>query len=245
MKNKRFAVSSDENEFDIHPDIRSRFLQVLIFQPVLKVEKAVEILSTLSKKQMSIASMERIVKGLNPQLSRYYQMVKCVLSDITGEKYLVLVNTVSNPFTLSIPTYSDNEMKMFSLIIDQLICGEHAGGITTIDILNLSSQITPPISKSEAEQIMKKLVREDWLHNEYGTIYFGVRTTAEMTPLLLDHYRDFIRVCSRCKSVALTSVSCNNKECSAVLHFHCLEKFKEIDPDGYCCLGCGQKLSFD
>lgn len=62
-------------------------------------------------------------------------------------------------------------MKMFSLIIDQLICGEHAGGITTIDILNLSSQITPPISKSEAEQIMKKLVREDWLHNE---VYFKV-----------------------------------------------------------------------
>lgn len=49
---------------------------------------------------MTIASMERLVKGLNPELSRYYHTVKCVPSDITGQKYLVLTNTENNSFTL-------------------------------------------------------------------------------------------------------------------------------------------------
>lgn len=96
---------------------------------------------------------------------------------------------------------------------------EKLGVISTTQAINLSSSITPAISKRQANDAIERMVMDYWLFEEKGDLSLGVRSLLELRPYLKELYGDHLAECVLCSELVTRGDQCEN--CKVKLHENC------------------------
>lgn len=133
--------------------------------------------------------------------------------------------------------YSEAELKLFKLIIQEIATNEHKF-VDPIVCINLCCDIKPkPLQKTKAENFMDKLVTRGYLHVTETEVMFGPTFLVEFASYLRSNYPENIFTCSLCSTIVLKTEQC--LECENAFHKVCLLKyFNQIKQANKPCPNC-------
>ncbi|KAJ5691978.1 DNA repair protein Nse1 [Penicillium macrosclerotiorum] len=178
--------------------------------------------------------------------------------EVSPTRIYALVNTTSDPMTQLATTYSADEIAFVKRILDYMFVTKNnrlceGMVIHSIDALNLSRVSgdrqrstnigTQPseggaaqsLSMTQAEDMMKNLVKEGWLEKSRKD-YFSLtpRALMELRGWLVATYNDEaidgrkierIKFCAACREIITSGQRCGERDCSGRLHDHCMRNF--------------------
>ncbi|XP_060599076.1 LOW QUALITY PROTEIN: non-structural maintenance of chromosomes element 1 homolog, partial [Ruditapes philippinarum] len=146
------------------------------------------------------------------------------------------VNTTETSITLLASSYNENELEFFKKLISQIVLSDN-GSIGSMAAVNIVDSLTKKMSKSDAEYLLERLIRDRWigkvtnlcdfkyLFNMFQKmvhVYIGTRGVLELEQYILEMFETAVR-CNMCKKLCVQGESCSN--CEVKIHYHCASKF--------------------
>ncbi|KAK6639278.1 hypothetical protein RUM43_007550 [Polyplax serrata] len=189
----------------------------VVQQHLLDFIKTVRVSSikTASEFYQKLVGEERTTDLLKQEISTINKFIKqfdieiteCT-DEITSEKILVLINTISDDITQRAKFYDKSAVQFFSEIVKECIISKY-GNITETNCLNLSC--SAEITKTAAQNIIHEFVKEKWLASKDGTISLGMRAILELQQTLKQLYPNHITYCKLCKCITVQSATVNTE----------------------------------
>ncbi|KAK2167679.1 hypothetical protein LSH36_25g03061 [Paralvinella palmiformis] len=166
--------------------------------------------------------LAEFVKVINAAIKPIHLEIRKAISEDTGSHCYGLVNTRESEITKLASDYTVNELEFFKKMIEAIVESD-TGTISTIDSLNLVHQVDK-MAKKEAEFLLKKLERENWLNkNAEGVYSLSPRSLLELEQYLFDQYPESTVQCNMCKRICVQGQDCT--ECPVKLHKHCANTY--------------------
>uniref|UniRef100_A0A8C4NKY5 Non-structural maintenance of chromosomes element 1 homolog n=1 Tax=Eptatretus burgeri TaxID=7764 RepID=A0A8C4NKY5_EPTBU len=148
-----------------------------------------------------------------------------------GSKVYALVNTAETEITLMASDYTESELEVFKMILEQVVVSSQ-GSVSSVRVLNLSDKIKgKKIKKDEVQVLLQRLVQDGWLFDNNGDISLSTRCLLEMEPYICRHYPD-VDKCFLCKTIALQGEAC--AECNCRMHSYCAKKYMKPNRSTFC-----------
>ncbi|KAJ0050744.1 hypothetical protein NL108_005125, partial [Boleophthalmus pectinirostris] len=148
--------------------------------------------------------LDDFIETINSKLQPMLMQIRKGMSEDNGQQYyaLVSVNMAQTDVTRMSSDYADNELELFRKTMDLIMSSEN-GKVSSTDVLNLADTLTTKkLKKSEAEQVLKRLVQDKWLNEKRGEFTFSIRCIIEMEPYFRRMYEDQLKMCHICHNVA-------------------------------------------
>ncbi|XP_053712891.1 non-structural maintenance of chromosomes element 1 homolog isoform X2 [Synchiropus splendidus] len=170
-------------------------------------------------------NLDNFVSAINAKLQPLSMQIRKGLSEEKGDQHYALVNMTENDVTKLSSDYAENELELFKKIMD-LIVGSDCGTATSIDILNSTDTLTTKkLKKIEAEQLLNRLVQDQWLCEKQGVYSLSTRCILEMESYIRAMYQDQLKLCHICHNVAFQCQVCENPTCSIRIHNPCATRY--------------------
>lgn len=179
------------------------------------------------------------IDTINARLQSMFMQIRRGMSEDNGHQYYALVTTAETEITRMSSDYADNELELFRKTMDLIVSSEN-GKVSSTDVLNIADTLTKKLKKSEAEQVLNRLVHDKWINEKRGEFSLSTRCIIEMEPYIRTMYADQVKVCHICHNIALQSQICDNPTCGIKIHFPCVARYfrgQRVDPR---CPACDQ-----
>ncbi|KAM9792084.1 non-structural maintenance of chromosomes element 1 homolog [Neosynchiropus ocellatus] len=170
-------------------------------------------------------NLDNFVNTINVNLQPMFMQIRKGISEDNGVGHYALVNMTESDVTRLSSDYAENELELFKKIMD-LIVGSDSGTASSTDILNSADTLpTKKLKKSEAEQLLSRLVQDQWLCEKRGVYSLSTRCIIEMESYIRAMYQDQIKLCHICHNLAFQSQTCENPACCIRIHNPCAARY--------------------
>lgn len=171
------------------------------------------------------SDMNRGIEIINRAIKSFDQ--KIVEFDYTlprlEQSYIIFTVTCESKVNKAQKSLKPAEVQLFRLMLKRIVI-DHSYCQTLIECINLVSGIQiGRITKSKAEILILKWIKDGYFRELNGNIYFGPRLVAEFIPYLQQHHKENIHTCYTCKTVVFWGPRCDH--CQVMLHEICMKKY--------------------
>ncbi|GAA5976568.1 hypothetical protein JCM11641_001342 [Rhodosporidiobolus odoratus] len=221
---------------------RHLFLQVLMNRRTMTFDMAKEVYAKCVElcKVNEPETIENFVASLEPGLTLCGLDIKTTRDQETGQVMYVLVNTIQDEPAKQATEYGAHDIVFFKAIMDKIITAPNLSySILQLDAARLAK---PPITKSQAIQLIKSFIAKGWLslHDRTNRLLLSPRSLIELSAKPRETYNDHddddphyraVVDCSYCLNIVTSGYVCPNEDCGIRLHTYCVARQIE---DGRC-----------
>uniref|UniRef100_A0AAV2LMK7 Non-structural maintenance of chromosomes element 1 homolog n=1 Tax=Knipowitschia caucasica TaxID=637954 RepID=A0AAV2LMK7_KNICA len=169
--------------------------------------------------------LDDFIDTINAKLQLMFMQIRKGMSEVNGRQYYALVNMAETDITRMSSDYADNELELFRKTMDLIVSSEN-GKISSTDALNIAdSLMTKRLKKSEAEQVLNRLVQDKWLNEKRGEFSLSTKCIIEMEPYIRRMYEDQVKLCHICHNIAFQSQICDSPTCGIKIHNPCVARY--------------------
>lgn len=141
------------------------------------------------------------------------------------KRWMALVNTRSDDTAKLGTDLNPNEIAFYKKIVDQIILSaNYRYCISYHDALRLSSTLDSALKKTDAERLLKVLIKKGWL-SQSSTGYFSlsIRAKLELQSYIQENYAEEDRppACASCRELVMRGFKCPNAQCPKAMHVVC------------------------
>ncbi|XP_050400332.1 non-structural maintenance of chromosomes element 1 homolog [Patella vulgata] len=160
---------------------------------------------------------------INNSIKPFHMEIKKGLSEDNGTNCYCLVSTSDTAITKMASDYTATELEYFKKLIE-LVVESDVGYIGSVEALNLTESLTntKKMSKTDAENLLKRMKADRWLILNEGQVSLSTRTILELDMYITDTYPEAAKICELCKKLCLKGQMC--EECGVKLHVHCASR---------------------
>ncbi|XP_078611298.1 non-structural maintenance of chromosomes element 1 homolog isoform X1 [Branchiostoma floridae x Branchiostoma japonicum] len=212
-------------------DAHRMFLQSIMTHGALKAREVKALYKKCCetfRRPLEHDNLGKFVNEINHHVGPFSMMIQKGVSEEDGVQYYALVNMMESDITRLASDYTETELEFFKKVLD-LIVDSDTGVASSTDVLNLTDQLyeeqNRKMRKKEAEDVIRRMVRDRWLNEHQGEISLSVRGILELKPYLTDHYKEDIRHCCLCEQIALKGQLCQSDSCEAKMHYFCANRY--------------------
>lgn len=179
-----------------------------------------------------ISRLAEFVNTINTKIRPLHLQIKKAINEVTAAQYYGLVNTAESDITRLSSTYSVNELEFFKKITEAIVDADE-GVVSSIDALNLTSQLDKKMLKKDAEELLSQFERDNWLEiSRKGEIALSTRAILELDQYIQDQYPNLAVKCNLCHRLCLQGETC--KRCDVKLHFNCAARYFDKQDHPHC-----------
>lgn len=178
----------------------------------------------IHKAQCVPDKLDDFIDTINAKLQPMFMQIRKGMSEDTGHQYYVLVNMAETDITRMSSDYADNELELFKKTMELIVSSEN-GKVSSTEVLNIADTLTKKLKKSEAEQILNRLVHDKWINEKRGEFSLSTRCIIEMEPYIRRMYEDQVKVCHICHNIALQCQVCDSPTCGIKIHHPCVARY--------------------
>ncbi|XP_053393735.1 non-structural maintenance of chromosomes element 1 homolog [Mercenaria mercenaria] len=217
-------------------DTHRMFLQSFMSKGILNANDVFKLLQSCCDKYEEPIDdkrqhLLRYVHSINDVIRVFGMEIRKVIDEIDGTSHYGLVNTTETSITLLATSYAENDLQYFKKLVEQIVLSD-SGSIGSMAAVNIVDSLTKKMSKSDAEQLLSRLIRDKWIGKlENGCVYIGTRGLLELEQYILEMFEVAMR-CNMCKKLCVQGENCSN--CEVKLHNHCAYKFFKDRPVRKC-----------
>ncbi|KAL0269732.1 UNVERIFIED_CONTAM: hypothetical protein PYX00_007366 [Menopon gallinae] len=164
-----------------------------------------------------LASINNVIKKFN------FEIVEAV-DEVTGKDIHCLICTKARSNTQKTDFYDKTTCELLSKIIEECVKSENSR-VSEITCLNVTTSTNA--KKSSIQSSLQRLIQDKWVVSESGKISLGMRSLLELELPIKNQYSNYIKFCGLCKSLVMQGITC--QECESRTHFHCLEKYCQLN----------------
>lgn len=176
--------------------------------------------------------LAEFVNTINSKISPLHLQIKKGINEVTTAQYYGLVNTAESDITRLSSTYIVNELELYKKIIESIVDSDN-GLLSSTDALNLTSQLEKKMLKKDAEDLISKFERDNWLEiNVNGEIALSTRAILELDQYIQAQYPNLAVKCNMCHRLCLQGETC--KRCDVKLHFSCAGRYLDRQEHPHC-----------
>lgn len=209
-------------------DNHRRFLQSMMSISVMDEHEAKALYQyccDVHKAQCVPDKLDDFIDTINAKLQPMFMQIRKGMSEDNGQQYYVLVNMAETDITRMSSDYADNELELFRKTMDLIVSSE-SGKVSSTDVLNIADTLTTKkLKKSEAEQVLNRLVQDKWINEKRGEFSLSTRCIIEMEPYIRRMYDDQVKVCHICRNIALQCQICDSPTCAIKIHNPCVARY--------------------
>lgn len=208
-------------------DSHRRFLQSMMSSGIVNEEQARTLYTyccDVHKVQCFPDHLDDFIDAINVKLQPMFMQIRKGMSEDNGHQYYALVNMAETEteVTRMASDFADNELELFRKTMDLIVSSEN-GMVSSTHVLNLADTLTTKkLKKSEAEQVLNRLVKDKWLSVKRGEYILSTRCIIEMEPYIRRMYDDQVKVCHICHNIAFQCQICDNPDCGIRIHNPCV-----------------------
>ncbi|XP_038057744.1 non-structural maintenance of chromosomes element 1 homolog [Patiria miniata] len=184
--------------------------------------------------------LRNFLEKINENISSVGMEIRSKKDEETGKLMFALVMTNESQLGRLSSDYQKNDLELFKKILDLIVEAE-SGCVSSTDVLNLASHLKEKMSKQDAQNILSRLIKENWLTESQGEISLAPRAIMELEHYLTDVYEEDIRHCHLCKEIAIKGQWC---PCGLKLHIFCAARLFR-GKDDCRCPGCKDVWEFE
>ncbi|XP_002736758.1 non-structural maintenance of chromosomes element 1 homolog [Saccoglossus kowalevskii] len=181
--------------------------------------------------------LTQYVQTINRNIGQFSMEIRRGIEEDIGSQMYALVRTSESEMGKLSCLYQQNEIDLFKKTI-ALIVQSESGMASSTDILNLADHLDKNVkkmSKVEAQNLLKRLIKDKWLTENQGEVTLSARSILELEPILRETYPDDLTFCNLCKSIVIKGQCCTH--CDLKLHLHCASRLF-YGRDAPMCPGC-------
>ncbi|KAK2176673.1 hypothetical protein NP493_647g00000 [Ridgeia piscesae] len=179
-----------------------------------------------------LGRLAEFVNRINIKISPLHLQIKKGINEVTAAQYYGLVNTAESDITRLSSTYTVNELEFYKKIIESIVDSDD-GVMSSTDALNLTSQLEKKMLKKDAEDLISKFERDNWLElNPKGEIALSTRAILELDQYIQNQYPNLAVKCNMCHRLCLQGETCSR--CDVKLHFSCAERYFDKQEKHHC-----------
>ncbi|KAH9464365.1 hypothetical protein MJO28_001959 [Puccinia striiformis f. sp. tritici] len=145
---------------------------------------------------------------------------------VRTKRHMALVNTRSDESAKLGTEFTSNEISLYKKIVDRIILSaNYRYCIPNHDCLRLASTLQTNIKKSDAEKLLKVLVKKGWLlQSTTGHYSLSIRSKLELKLYIEENYNEEDRPpqCAACREIVMRGFKCPNSECPKAMHVTCI-----------------------
>ncbi|KXJ21232.1 non-structural maintenance of chromosomes element 1 homolog [Exaiptasia diaphana] len=206
-------------------DSHRLFLRTLMTRPFLperEVKRVYQQCCEAFDEDYSSDQFQPFLAKVNKIIQPLFLEVKAGVSENEGIKYYALINTTEDEHSKMATDYTPNDIAFFKKAID-LIINSDDGSVSSMDLMNVASDLEKKMLCTYAEKLLKRLVDDKWLTESSGIYYLGGRAMIDIDQYLKREYKDDLSNCMMCDLSAIQSQMCQH--CQEKLHKHCAAKY--------------------
>ncbi|XP_037111622.1 non-structural maintenance of chromosomes element 1 homolog isoform X1 [Syngnathus acus] len=208
-------------------DSHRRFLQTLMRIGIVDEANAKQLLHhCCSTQNTSYApdQLDNYIDTINSNLEPMFMQIRKGMCEESGVQHYALVNMIETDATTMTTDYADHELEIFRKVMD-LIVDSETGRVYSTEILNCAKSLTKKTKKRDTEELLNRLVQDNWLIEKNGEYCLSTRCIIEMEQYIRTMYQDQVKVCRICRNIAFQSQICENPTCGIKIHNPCVARF--------------------
>ncbi|KAK5866203.1 hypothetical protein PBY51_020412 [Eleginops maclovinus] len=209
-------------------DSHRRFLQTMMANGMVDEQGAKRVYQyccEIHNTQHAPDKLDDFIETINSKLQPMFMNIRKGMSEESGDQFYALVNMAETHVTRMTSDYADNELELFRKTLDLIVYSEK-GNASSTDILNSADTMTTKkLKKSETQQLLNRLVHDNWLNEKRGEYTLSTRCIIEMEPYIRTMYQDQVKVCHICRNIAFQCQICENPTCGIKIHNPCVARY--------------------
>ncbi|KAI8818085.1 Nse1 non-SMC component of SMC5-6 complex-domain-containing protein [Fimicolochytrium jonesii] len=211
------AISDTTTRLFIQAYLRHRIL------PETAVKALHAKVCALSEDQDALEDFPSFIGELNRRVDTFNMELRRGHEASTGKQFYALVNTNGDELAQQATECSPAEIAYFKHLVDVIInADDDVYELSSTAALSEASQMTPAMTKRDAQALIDRLIDNQWLVNRNGLLSLSLRTTLELQTYLKEEYQDRIHECTMCMEMVTSDYErCTVANCKARLHAYC------------------------
>ncbi|XP_077381177.1 non-structural maintenance of chromosomes element 1 homolog isoform X1 [Festucalex cinctus] len=208
-------------------DSHRRFLQALMRSGIVDESSAKQLhrhCCTTHNTSYSPNRLDDFIDIINSNLEPMFMQIRKGVCEDSGLQHYALVNMIETDVTRMTSDYADHELEIFRKIMD-LVVDSDTGWVYSTEILNSAIALTKKTKKIDTEQLLNRLVQDNWLSEKEGEYSLSTRCIIEMEQYIRTMYQDQIKMCPICRNIALQGQICESPTCGIKIHNPCVARF--------------------
>ncbi|XP_064605105.1 non-structural maintenance of chromosomes element 1 homolog [Liolophura sinensis] len=175
--------------------------------------------------------LAELVITINTAIKQFSLEIRKGVSEDNGANYYCLINIQESPITRMASDYTPNELEFFKKIVGSIVASE-TGTIGSTDALNLTNQLGKKMSKEAAQDMLRRMIRDNWMTLVDGQYGMATRALLELEQYIREQYPNLATLCNLCKKLCLQCQTC--EQCNTKLHRACAARFFNQKKDVRC-----------
>lgn len=162
------------------------------------------------------------VEAVNKNLRSLDMEIRQGISEDSGAVHYGLVNTAEDEHSKMATDFSPNEITFFKKVMDAIVTSTD-GTVSSLEAMNIGPDLEKRINITRAEELLRRLVKDQWMSESTGSYSLGPRAMLELHPYLKRVYEDDIVDCMMCHTIAIKGQCCT--QCDGKIHKRCAARY--------------------
>ncbi|XP_071119039.1 non-structural maintenance of chromosomes element 1 homolog [Haliotis cracherodii] len=212
-------------------DCHRMFLQKFMSQSLLNAKEVKQLFKQCCDKySVSISEDDpdakkrlfEFVRIINANIHQFHMEIKKAISEDDGSNHYGLVNISRTDITKMASDYNQNELEFFKKLVE-LVVESDDGTVGSIETLNLTEKLEKKISKNDAQDLLDRMSRDQWIAQKAGRVSLHTRAVLELEQYIKEYFVEAVKMCNMCNKLCLKGQTC--EECGIKIHFHCAVRY--------------------
>ena len=183
------------------------------------------------------------VYSVNKALEPLFMEIRRGQSEEDGDIYYALVNCTEDEQSKLATEYNPQEVEYIKKILESIIISDE-GCVSSIDLINLASDLTKRMTAQAAETIMNQLLSQHWLTESHGQHSLGPRALIELGQYIKKNFKDAVSECIMCQDMVIRGDVCLH--CGVKIHRYCASNYyKDTIAGDRKCPSCKEEWTND
>ncbi|KAG0171098.1 Non-structural maintenance of chromosomes element 1 [Apophysomyces sp. BC1034] len=242
-------------------DSHRLFLQSMLSHRIISEDQALELYDRACQLtsgnhavvfERSLTSLRLVPKvdfaafltAINRQINEIDLALRRSHDEKDGHAIIGLVNTKDDEISQVATNYTASEITYVRQLIELIVMADDDDfAVKSMVAIRLGQKMKPPISQKDTEDLLDRLVRDEWL--EYvpsGAYLMNTRTIMELQGYLREQYSDYMKECVMCLEIVTMGERCELQDCQVRMHRHCADNYFR-EHSNMRCLTCSTQWS--
>ncbi|XP_066257008.1 non-structural maintenance of chromosomes element 1 homolog isoform X2 [Euwallacea similis] len=196
------------------------FVQYMLKRGTVSEEKALNYCRGLPVPVENEAQLKLLILTINREISQQFFKIVFITCEVTQQRLIVWLNTRNDDISNLQITYSPIELEYFHVILQEILCSDD-NKLTSIIVLNITSNLTEEFSRDSGQKILKIWIDGGYFVKKGNFVYLGPRLILEF----MSHLKSICpnHICKLCSELVFTGKKCSS--CDKLFHACCMHKY--------------------
>lgn len=146
------------------------------------------------------SSLKEFANVINRDITKQELEIVIGVCEITGQQHIAVINTANDEISKLQNVFTTLQLEFFQKILHEIVTSEEKK-LSQIFCLNLSTKLTGKLAHADAERLIDRWSRMDYLVKHESDIYLGSRCIMEFTSFFKSYCKDYVQNCGLCSEL--------------------------------------------